>query len=65
MLLLKFLSFIFNPFYQPAFVSGFTQFDEDGYPVDDSFEDDDEDDDDLLDEEDFDDEDEDEENEWE
>lgn len=64
MSLIEFLSFIFNLSYQPAYVTGFTQFDEEGYPVDDSF--DDEDEEDFLEEEEFEDEEfEDEENEWE
>lgn len=65
MSLIEFLSFIFNLSYQPAYVSGFTQFDEEGYPVDDSY-DDEEEDDDFLEEEEFDDEyEDDDEDEWE
>lgn len=58
MSLIEFLSF-------PSFVLGFTQFDEEGYPIDDSFTEDDDGEDLFEEEEDFDDEYEDDEREWE
>ena len=62
MAFIKFLSLILNPFYQPALVSGFTKFDDEGYPIEDTFLDEDEEDEEYFEDDDFEEEDE---NEWE
>lgn len=54
MLLFEFLNLFFM---KPAFINAFSEIDEDGYPIEDDWDDEDEDEDDYYDEDDLDDED--------